>query len=437
MTPAPPPGGLQIVPVSGIGEVVAGTDLAGLTVHHAPFLRDGDVVVVSSKIVSKAEGRAVHALDREAAIDAEAVRVVAYRRGTRIVETRHGLVLAAAGVDASNVAAGTVLLLPEDPDASARALRAGIGARAGVEVAVVITDSLGRPWRQGVVDVAIGVAGLDPATDLRGTIDAYGNPLEVTVVAVADEIAAAGELVKAKLGAVPIAVVRGLGALVTTADGPGARALVRPGAEDMFSLGTAEARRTAVTARRTVRHWSADPVDRAAVDRALAAALTAPAPHHTHPFRFVLPGNPDTRKTFLDALLEAWIADLTGDGFTPEQIARRTARGEVLRRAPLVVVPCLTGEGRHHYPDARRNAAERDMFLAAGGGAVQSLLIALAAEGFGACWISSTMFAPEATRAALNLPADWELLGAVGLGVPADVPADRPPLDPAPYVLER
>lgn len=427
---------IEILPVEGIGEVVAGSDLAELTVRHAPFLRDGDIVVVSSKIVSKAEGRTMQAPDREAAIDAETVRVVAYRRGTRIVETRHGLVMAAAGVDASNVAPGTVLLLPTDPDASARAIRAGIAKRLGVNVAVLITDSFGRPWRQGVVDVTIGAAGLNPVDDLRGDTDAYGNPLEVTVVAVADELASAAELAKTKLGGVPIAVVRGLN-VVTEADGPGARALLRPSADDMFSLGTAEARRTAVTARRTVRHWSQTPVDRAAVDRAFAAALTAPAPHHTHPFRFVLLSDPAARKAFLDALLEAWIVDLAADEFTPEQIATRTARGDVLRRAPLVVVPFLTGEGMHAYPDARRNAHEREMFLAAGGGAVQSLLIALAAEGLGACWISSTLFAPDATRAALDLPADWQPLGAVGIGNPLDAPTDRPPIDPTPYILER
>ncbi len=429
--------GLQILPVEGIGEVTAGVDLAELTVRHADFLVDGDIVVVSSKIVSKAEGRSMLAPDREAAIDAELVRVVARRRGTRIVETRHGLVMAAAGVDASNVSPGTILLLPVDPDASARALRAGIRERSGIDVAVVITDSFGRPWRDGVVDVAIGAAGLDPSDDLRGGVDSYGNPLEVTVVAVADEIASAAELVKTKLGGVPIAVVRGLGALVTAADGPGARKLIRNAADDMFSLGTAEARRTAVSNRRTVRHWSDAPVDRTAVDRAIAAALTAAAPHHTHPFRFVVLADPGARKAFLDALLEAWIVDLSADDFTPEQITRRTARGDVLRRAPLIVVPFLTGEGMHTYPDARRNVHEREMFLAAGGGAVASLLIALAAEDLGACWISSTLFAPDVTRTALGLPADWQPLGAVGIGNPLDPPRERPPLDPTAFILER
>lgn len=427
------PRSLEILPVEGIGEVRAGDDLSDLTVRHTPFLADGDVLVVSSKIVSKAEGRAVRAPDREAAIDAETVRLVARRRGTRIVETRHGLVLAAAGVDASNVENGTILLLPADPDASARALRAGIWARSGRNVGVIISDSLGRPWRQGVVDVAIGVAGLEPMNDLRGVTDGYGNPLEVTVVAVADQVASAAELVKTKLAGVPMAVVRGLD-VVTAVDGPGAVALIRPPAEDMFSLGTAEARRTAVTARRTVRHFNDVAPDRDAVNRALAAALTAPAPHHTRPFRFVVISSARRRAGFLDAMREAWVADLTADQLTADQISRRVARGEVLRGAPLIVVPCVVPDGAHTYPDARRRRAERDMFTAAAGAAVQSLLVALAAEGLGSCWVSSTMFCPDVARAALELPADWQPMGAVAVGVPAAAPSPRDQIDPAPFL---
>jgi coenzyme F420-0:L-glutamate ligase/coenzyme F420-1:gamma-L-glutamate ligase len=426
---------LEIIPVSGVGEVVAGTDLADLAATHADLL-DGDVLVVSSKIVSKAEGRTMQAPDREAAIDAEAVRVVAYRRGTRIVETRHGLVLAAAGVDASNVAAGTVLLLPLDPDDSARRLRAGIRERTGRDVGVIVSDSLGRPWRQGVLDLAIGVAGLEPMHDLRGTTDDYGNPLEVTVVAVADEIAAAAELVKTKLAGVPLAIVRGL-AGVGGPDGPGARALVRPAAEDMFELGTAEARRTAVTNRRTVRRFSPELVDRGAVDRALAAALTAPAPHHTRPFRFVCLWSPDSRAGFLDELRAAWVTDLTADQLTSDQIDRRVARGDVLRNAPLVIVPFLVTEGAHTYPDERRSAAERDMFVVAAGAAVGSLLIALSAEGLGSCWVSSTLFCPKLATSALGVPEHWQAMGAIGVGVPAEPAGPRPPLDPTDYVDHR
>jgi coenzyme F420-0:L-glutamate ligase/coenzyme F420-1:gamma-L-glutamate ligase len=208
----------------------------------------------------------------------------------------------------------------------------------------------------------------------------------------------------------------------------------------MFSLGTAEARRTAVTARRTVRQFSDEPVDRAAVDRALAAALTAPAPHHTAPVRFVTLASEESRKRLLDDMHAAWVTDLQRDGMTERQISLRTRRGEVLRRAPLIVVPCLVRDGAHEYPDPARSAAERDMFTVAGGAAVQGLLIALAAEGLGSCWVSSTLFCPGVTRAALDLPADWDPLGAVAVGVPAAAPPPRPDLSPeslSSFLLER
>ena len=234
-------GELSIHAVRGLPDVRPGDDLGALIAAAAPELCDGDVVVVTSKIVSKAEGRLLQASSREDAITAETVSVVAQRGPLRIVRTRHGLVLAAAGVDASNVAPGTVLLLPIDPDASARALRADLRRRLGVSAAVIITDTAGRAWREGLVDIAIGVAGLTPLDDLRGKVDPYGNPLEMTVTAVADEIAAAAELVKGKTAGVPVAVVRGLAHLVTDADGPGAAALIRSAENDLFALGVAEA----------------------------------------------------------------------------------------------------------------------------------------------------------------------------------------------------
>jgi len=436
-----PAGSLTIRGLGGLGEVVEGDDLATLVAGTGADLRDGDVLVVTSKIVSKAEGRVRHATDREAAVDAEAVRLVAARGRTRIVETRQGLVLAAAGVDASNTEPGTVVLLPEDPDASARRLRRGIAARCGVDVGVLVSDTFGRPWRQGVTDTAVGAAGVRPLDDLRGTTDPYGNPLEATLVALLDEIAAAADLVKGKTSGVPVAVVRGLAHLVTPDDGPGARALVRPAHEDMFRLGTAEARREgargAVTARRTVRELTPDPVDPRAVRRAVAAAVTAPAPHHTTPWRFVLVEQQASRTRLLDAMLDAWVADLEADGFTPEQVARRTRRGDVLRRAPYLVVPCLVTEGMHPYPDTRRAAAEREMFVVAAGAGVENLLVALAAEGLGSAWVSSTMFCRGVVRDVLALPGDWDPMGAVAVGHPAAAPPARPPRDPGDFVLVR
>ena len=231
---------MHIWAVEGIPEVVAGDDIAALILERTT-LDDGDIVVVTSKIVSKAEGRSVNAEDREEAITSQTVRVVATRGKTRIVENPLGLVLAAAGVDSSNTPEGTVLLLPEDPDASARAICATLRERLGVSIGVVITDTLGRPWRQGQTDVAIGAAGIHVVDDLRGSTDAGGRPLEATITALADEIAAAADLVKGKAAGTPVAVVRGLSHLVGEPTLPGARSLVRPPEEDMFRLGTAEA----------------------------------------------------------------------------------------------------------------------------------------------------------------------------------------------------
>ncbi len=422
--------GLTVTGVAGLPEIAPGADLAQLIGEAAPDLRDGDILVITSKIISKSEGRVIRA-DREEAIDAEAVRLVARRGQTRIVETRHGLVLAAAGVDSSNTAPGTVVLLPEDPDGSARRLRKALSERRGVSVGVVVTDTMGRPWRAGQTDAAIGVAGLAPLRDHRGQPDTFGNLLEVTVLAVADEIAAAADLVKGKTAQVPAAIVRGLGELVTGSDGPGAAALIRPAAEDMFRLGAADV----LAARRTVREFTAEPVDPAAVRRAIAAALTAPAPHHSEPWRFAVLESPRARTALLDDMLAAWTEDLRGDEFTEEQIARRVRRGEPLRRAPLIIVPCLAADAAHPYPDPRRSAAERTMFVVAMGAAVQNLLVALAVEGLGSCWVSSTLFCPQVAAGSLGLPPGWEPMGAVGVGHAATPPSPRPPRDPERFLL--
>ena len=425
---------ITITAVTGLPEIGPGSDLAALLTGGvgALDLRDGDVLVITSKVVSKAEGR-ISTLSREQAIEAETVRVVARRGDTTIAQTRQGLVLAAAGVDASNTAAGTVVLLPEDPDESARRLRKALRDRADVTVGVIITDTMGRPWRAGQTDTAIGAAGVVPLRDHRGATDTFGNILEVTVAAVADEIAAAADLVKGKTLRIPVAVVRGLAEFVTKEDGPGARALIRPANEDMFRLGSADV----PLARRTIRSFTSQPVDVAAVQRAVATALTAPAPHHSEPWRFVILQQAAARTALLDAMLEAWVSDLRRGGFTDEQIARRTRRGEPLRKAPLIVVPCLVTSAAHTYPDERRSRAERDMFVVSMGAAVQNLLIALAVEDLGSAWISSTLFCQDVAAQAMDLPAGWQPMGAIAVGHPAESPRPRPPRDPADFIRIR
>jgi len=238
---------IEIRPVLGMPELRPGDDLAGAIAAAAPELADGDVLVVTSKVVSKVEGRLlpVPAEDadarervRQQAIAAETVRVVARRGDLQIVENRQGLVLAAAGVDASNVRQDEIALLPLDPDASARRLRDALRELTGRSVAVILSDSMGRPWRHGIADVAIGVAGLTAVLDVRGSVDQHGNRLAVTEVAVADELAAAADLVKGKLAGIPVAIVRGY---AFSDDGKGSSQLIRGSVGDLFRLGTAEA----------------------------------------------------------------------------------------------------------------------------------------------------------------------------------------------------
>jgi coenzyme F420-0:L-glutamate ligase/coenzyme F420-1:gamma-L-glutamate ligase len=244
---------IQIFAPDGIGEVDERSDLVELIVtamsgDPAGPLQTGDIVVVTSKIVSKAEGRRLTADDRTAAIAAETAETVAWRGPMRIVRTRAGLVQAAAGVDASNVEPGQILLLPENPDASAERIRAGLSAAVAGAVGVVVSDTAGRAWRIGQTDHAIGAAGIRVARSYAGEIDGYGNPLLVTVTAVADELAAAADLAKGKLDGRPVAVIRGLPELVGADGEAAARDLIRAGAEDMFGRGRREAVVAAVLA---------------------------------------------------------------------------------------------------------------------------------------------------------------------------------------------
>jgi len=361
------PGSVEIIPVTGLPEFRPGDDLCAAIVAAAPWLRDGDAVVVTSKVVSKVEGRLVRvpadpelrdARRRELVLE-ESVEVLAKINRTLITRSKLGLVQAASGVDASNIATDEVALLPEDSDRSAAELRARIAESTGADVAVVITDTMGRAWRNGQTDAAIGSAGLPVLADYNGMRDSIGNDLLVTAIAIADEVAAAADLVKGKLGGIPVAVVRGLG-LVD--DGSSARDLIRPIEEDLFRLGTdmsiALGRRQAVLFASTER-FTDEPVGEDVVRDAVAAALTGAGDVR---FAHVV----EQRKRVLDEL--------------------GVAAAEVV-------------------------LAGGDPFAA--GAAVRGLVVALAAEGLGARWVPGPVHSPE---------VPWTPLGAVVLGHPADGP---------------
>jgi coenzyme F420-0:L-glutamate ligase / coenzyme F420-1:gamma-L-glutamate ligase len=447
-------GRLTVTPLPTAHRFRPGDDLAAALLDAlddaGEHLRDGDVVCVASKVVSLTEG-AVVALPatadppdprddgrdaRRVLARADAAAIVADTPGVLITRTPHGFVAANGGIDASNVAAGHALRLPADPDASAAALRAELAARTGRDVGIVVTDTFGRPWRVGQTDVALGVAGAPAVRDERAGHDLDGRPLAVTTPAVADELAAAADLVRTKASGTPFVLLRGLppGRPGTGAD------LVRDPAHDLFAVGGPTAVEHAVTARRTVRSFDPTrPVPTATLRAAVAAAATAPAPHHTRPWR-ILRLTATTRTRLLDAMAARWRADLTGDGVPEATIVRRLERSDaVLRTAPELLVPFVVLDGAHRYPDARRTVAERDLFVLSGGAALQNLQVVLAGHGLGAAWISSTVFCPQTVRDELGLPAGWEPLGMVAVGWPATdaQPRARPPIDLDGLLLER
>jgi coenzyme F420-0:L-glutamate ligase/coenzyme F420-1:gamma-L-glutamate ligase len=251
---------LTFEPIDGIGEVCPGDDVADLVAKRTDVV-DGDVVVVTSKIVSKAAGLTT-TMPKDELLAAQTDRVVARRGPTSIIRTHHGLTMAAAGIDNSNTTPGTLVPLPPDPDGSASQIRARLHELTGARVAVIISDTAGRAWRVGQTDIAIGCAGLLPFDSFEGRTDPYGNPLAVTAPAIADQIAGGAELASGKFGGRPVVIVRGTDpAWLTDGDGPGARALIREEDSDMFGLGAREAAVAAITGDQPVRGL---PVDSAA-----------------------------------------------------------------------------------------------------------------------------------------------------------------------------
>jgi coenzyme F420-0:L-glutamate ligase / coenzyme F420-1:gamma-L-glutamate ligase len=399
--------GLLVLPVRGIPEVREGHDLAVLIVEAFGDLRDDDIVVVTQKVVSKSEGRVVRGA-KDAWVERESRRVVARREDLVIAETRHGFVCANAGVDASNVEPGSLSLLPEDPDASAARIREGLRERAGVDVGVVVSDTFGRPWRRGVVNVAVGCTGLAALVDLRGTPDLHGRALEVTVVALADEVAAAAGLAMGKSDGIPVAVVRG----VSRSDPQGAaRELVRPQEEDLFRYAPLQA----IASLSTAREFGPGPVPREVLTEAVRAALTAPAPRG-YPdlslrWRWVVHVSRASRARMLAAMAEAWVRDPHPDDIPQDDL-------DLAWSAPILAVPHLSLERDDGHLDEPRRRAERDMLLQAAGAAIQSFMVALHAQGFASAWLSTSPLSHQETGAAPGTEPAWQPVGVVAVGPP-------------------
>jgi len=377
---------VELIPLEGLPEVEPGDDLAALL---EPSLatnaaRDGDVVAITQKVVSKAEGRMVPGEDRTAWVERESVAVVARRGDLVITRTRHGFVCANSGVDVSNVREGFLTLLPEDPDASAERLQKELTARLGLSrLGVVITDTFGRPWREGVVDVAIGCAGLPALLDLRGTADDHGKVLETTMVALADAVAAASGLVMTKTARVPAALVRGLDAAIGDAPPGPASALVRRPEDDLFR----ESALVAVAAAQPGDEFGPGEVPHKLIEEAVRAAVAVPT---TEEWSFVVLDSPAARRRLLGAATE-------GD--------------HPLGAAPMLIVPCVRVEGG-------RTSAPRteEGILLSAGAAIRTLVVALHAQLVGWSWDPNRPFDADAAREALTLGADWRPLGIVAVG---------------------
>jgi coenzyme F420-0:L-glutamate ligase / coenzyme F420-1:gamma-L-glutamate ligase len=448
------------------GDDVATTLLATLA-DHAVGLEDGDILCVASKVIALAEGAVIESATlavTDGSDESAQTRALARARSSEVVvdadwltvtRTQHGFVAANGGIDRSNVPGDRWLDLPVDPDASARALQLAIRTATGRHVGVLVTDTFGRAWRTGQTDVALGAAGLHVLRDERGGRDLDGRPLLVTMSAIGDELAGAADLVRDKSSGAPFVLIRGLAEAVVGADhdptdmpsvvarGPqDGRSLIRPVEEDLFRWGGAEAVLHGLAGRRTVRRFDpARAVSPAHLARAVAMAASAPAPHHTQPWRFVRLTDP-TRGRLLDAMADQWREDLRSDGVPASAIEARISRSDALLRvAPVLLAAFVDLSAAHPYPDERRQQAERDLFVLAGGAAIEAVLVALAAQGLGAAWVASTTFCAPVAHTALGLPDSYAALGMLAIGhplhppQPRDVPSDT--ADPGALLDER
>lgn len=430
--------------------VQAGDDLATIILEALAasneVLRDGDILVIAQKIVSKSENRVARLDDvtpspraeqlaREVNKDARVVElilrelteVVRHRRDVLVVAHRLGLVMANAGIDQSNVGqqAGdeAVLLLPENPDETCASLRETLRALTGTSVGVIINDSHGRAFRSGAVGVAIGASGVAALVDLRGAPDLDGRRLRSTEVGLADEMAAAASLLMGQADeGRPIVLIRGVhGSLGhgTAAD------LIREKKNDLFRTVSGLDFIEMLGARSSVRRFASTPVPDPVIQRLLEAAISAPSAHNRQPWRFAVIKTAGAKRRLAQAMAERLREDRNRDGDLVDLIEADAARSIArITGAPLVLAVCLTMRDMDHYPDPRRGAAEHQMAVQGTAMAMQNLLLAANAIDLGASIMCAPLFCPDSVRNALALPADWQPQALITLGFPAS--AGRP-----------
>jgi coenzyme F420-0:L-glutamate ligase / coenzyme F420-1:gamma-L-glutamate ligase len=428
------------VPFVKPGDDLAGVILAALAASNET-LRDGDVIVIAQKIVSKAQDRFVRLDTVEPSVEAESLarevnkdprlvelilrestEVIRHRRDVLIVAHKLGLVMANAGIDQSNVEQSahddTALLLPENPDATCAELREALRIRAGAEVAVIINDSHGRAFRNGTVGVAIGASGLAALADLRGAPDLYGRRLQSTEVAVADEIASAASLLMGQASeARPIVLARG----IVHVKGEGAAGdLVRPKKIDLFRPAPGPSASELLARRRSIRRYTQAPVSDDLVKRVLEAAVNAPSAHNRQPWRFAVLRDAAAKNRLARAMGDRLREDRSRDGDVSDLIEQDVARSIArITGAPVAIMVSLTMEDMDAYPDARRAAAEHQMAVQGTAMAMQNMLLAAHASGLGASIMCAPLFCPDVVRAALALPAQWEPQALITMGFPA------------------
>jgi len=437
--------------LAGVPIVKRGDDLLSIVLtaleRSDEQLRDGDILVIAQKIVSKAEGRLVSLADvtpssraEKLALEVnkdprlvelilqESTEVVRARRDVLVVAHRLGFVLANAGIDQSNIEHGhtgdMALLLPSDPDATCEALCAALKTHTGTDVAVIINDSHGRAFRNGVVGVALGVSGLTALTNLRGTLDLFSRSLRHTEVGTADEIASAASLLMGQ-GAEgrPIVLARGLPASRSKGR---ASDLVRAKELDLFrtpaprwpSAGDINL----LLGQRSIRCYSDEHIPDQLLEEVIRAATYAPSAHNRQPWRFAIIKTAGAKSRLAQAMGDRLRIDRTSDGDPPMIIDADVARSiRRITNSPVGIVVCMTMEDMDHYVDAARASAEHQMAVQSTAMAMQNLLLAAHALELGASILCAPLFCPDTVRASLELPSQWEPQSLITLGWP-DVP---------------